>query len=50
MKSKRIVDAIGNIDDELILGAERATVKAKNEYVFYESWRFVERGKILWKF
>ena len=33
MKNKRIIDAMGNIDDELILGAERVTRKAKKPYL-----------------
>ena len=37
MKNKRIVDAIGNIDDELILGAERITQKAKKPYLKWAS-------------
>ena len=37
MKNKRIVDAIGNIDDELILGAERVTQKAKKPYLKWAS-------------
>ena len=37
MKNKRIVDAIGNIDDELILGAERITQKVKKPYIKWAS-------------
>ena len=33
MKNKRIIDAMGNIDDELILGAERVTRKTKKPYL-----------------
>ena len=37
MKNKRIVDAIGNIDDELILGAEKVTQRAKKPYLKWAS-------------
>ena len=33
MKNKRIIDAIGNIDDELIMGADAVPVKAKKPYL-----------------
>lgn len=33
MKNKRIVDAIGNMDDELIMGADTVPVKAKKPYL-----------------
>lgn len=33
MKNKRIIDAMGNIDDELIMGADAVPVKAKKPYL-----------------